>query len=170
MPVKTHEECRKWSCFFCPKKAHNLLSQNHKAFIKANIFPAFDAHQEFLPGGICSTCKRKVEKNETFPHRDYYKIINELQKITKADLKGAVCLCSLCCIVRGKAPNTPAPAPVPAPVPVPAPQPFTWICAECYAKVTTSFEEHQSVCDKGAKKKVENQFLQIQKQGSQHIF
>ena len=162
MPVKTHEECRKWSCFFCPKKAHNLLSQNQKAFIKANIFPAFDAHQEFLPGGICSTCKRKVEKNETFPHRDYYKIINELQKIAKSDLKGGVCLCTLCCIVKGKAPNVP-PAQVPSVAPVaPNSGHFTFICKDCYALVSTSFEEHQKECNKRSQtQKVENLFQSV---------
>ena len=150
MPVKSHDQCRKGVCFFCRKKADRELNQSLINYIISNVFPDFKDHQEYLPGGSCLNCRRKVANKESFPPYDYDRIITELKALKT--LRGVVCSCTLCKIFKGVKNTHVAPAASVASVAPPIP----YICVTCYAKVTTSHDEHQKVCNKSQAQKIEN--------------
>ena len=156
MPVKTHEECRKSVCFHCRKKADRPLTQKEIDFIISDIFPAFENHKEYLPGGSCWPCRIKIANKESFAHYNFYELINELSSL-RTLRKGGICLCTVCKIAKGKIPSTPRSAPAPLATAVPASLlPIPYICVKCYATVTTSFEDHQTVCNQSQAQKVVN--------------
>ena len=107
------QECRKAVCFFCleSKKNTRKLSDTLVDFIKYGIFPEIDLKGQFLPGGCCPTCQKKVSlfmiANRVEPdvfvtkvnNAQYVEICAELQSLPD---EIADCSCSICKKIRSK--------------------------------------------------------------------
>ena len=108
---KTHEECRMLCCILCKRKGkeNRTLTVGNKIFIKTNFLPNFEDVHQFLPGGICGSCRRvltmRFGKNpdpnsgnlpsDTDPQY-FQNIIDELSKLPRGIGTRTDCCCSIC--------------------------------------------------------------------------
>ena len=104
---KTHEFCRTATCIFCleSKKNSRKLTDSLVEFIKYAIFPDYDSKHQYLPGGCCPNCYKRVsdfmaakrDEPEIFMsevrNAQYLKICSELESLPT---ENADCSCSIC--------------------------------------------------------------------------
>ena len=104
---KTHEVCRTGTCIFCleSKKNNRTLTDSLVEFIKYAIFPEYDSKRQYLPGGCCPNCYKRVSdfmaakryEPEVFMsevrNAQYLEICSELESLPT---ENADCSCSIC--------------------------------------------------------------------------
>ena len=109
--AKTHEECRKLCCLFCKRKGkdNRTLTVGNKISIKSNFLANFEDVEQFLPGGVCGSCRKilslRFGKNpdsrptalpcDTDPQY-FQNIIEELSKLPRGIGTRTDCSCSIC--------------------------------------------------------------------------
>ena len=111
---KTHEENRKFVCFYCGKKATKELGQAQIDHIKT-FYAEFDAHRQLLPYGLCDTCRLK--KTLALGKLDYAAIVQELKAQSPMQLRSDSHSCTICGLATStvrqkKAAGRPAAPPV----------------------------------------------------------
>ena len=139
---KCHEDCRKSVCFFCGGKAAagpaGQLKPGQIDHIKT-FFPEYDAQAQYLPSGICTSCRINLKKITAKPDKvPYDDLVRELSSLPVALRSGkGQCFCSLCQKAKqqGRQPkkvyaaasNAPIapPEPLEPPEPLPPPMPPT---------------------------------------------
>ena len=109
--AKTHEECRTLCCLLCGRKGkdNRPLSVGNKITIKTNFIPNFDDIQQFLPGGLCGSCrsimslrfgKNPSSRPTTLPcdadSQYFQKMFEELSQLPRGVGTSTVCFCFMC--------------------------------------------------------------------------
>lgn len=101
MPKKGHQECRKSVCLLCLKnKGTRLISQNQTEYMTKNVLSSFMSFREFLPCGICETCKKRMTKKDVFEYLNLIEIAEEVRSLYKTRSVIKECSYPICKIVQ----------------------------------------------------------------------
>ena len=104
---KTHDECRMGVCIFCIfNKADRKLASSQKEIV-SSLFPNYKSLQDYLPGGSCGTCRKKISKNLPLPPQNYERISEELMSLRSSRGTSQICSCSICLVARSDNRNVP---------------------------------------------------------------
>ena len=100
---KSHLDCLFESCLICVRKADRQVSsqKNLLSYIVESILIDYENVKQFLPSGICSTCRRKEISKIEWPN--YSNWLETLGNIPSATMSSSDCQCFVC--VRARSMN-----------------------------------------------------------------
>ena len=70
---RSHEENRKIVCFLCLQKTveGKAIKPDYKSRISSEIYPDFYKDENILPSGMCSSCRRIMNSQDSPKPRKY---------------------------------------------------------------------------------------------------
>ena len=101
---KSHHERRQTVCILCLQKCDKLLKENCKNFIESNIIKNFESLEEYLPSGLCESCRgriRRCKNPKNFKVSYNLEILaNKIKKLPPLTRANLFCSCEICKIGR----------------------------------------------------------------------
>ena len=101
-PKKSHSENLLGSCLVCCKKADRQVFNQKKLFsyITENLIKNYENVKQFLPSGVCSTCRLKEVSKIKWP--EYSDWLDILSKIPVDTMSSPECQCFVCVSAKAK--------------------------------------------------------------------
>lgn len=91
---RTHDENRYCVCLLCFGKGKMInLTENLQTKIKESV-PTYNPRNKFLPGVVCTTCKRKIYRGNIIKEHPNFSSLNCKKETSQSN--GAQCACNLC--------------------------------------------------------------------------